>query len=198
MSGKHWLAAYGGRIPAEINPDAHASVLALFEDAMKRYADKPAFRCFGRTLSYADTDRLSRAFAAFLQHRLGVTKGQRIAVMLPNIPAFPLALLGIVRAGAAQVNVNPLYTPRELEHQLNDAGVEIIIVFSGVSATLAEIAGATRVKYVITVSPGDGIGGGLPSPAIDARLANVIGFGDALAQGAQLPFKPVPLCGDDL
>ena len=94
---------------------------------MQRFADRPAFRCFGQTLTYADTDRLSRRFAAYLQGRLGVKKGDRIAVMLPNIPAFPLAMLGIVRAGAVQVNVNPLYTPRELEHQLNDAGVEIIV-----------------------------------------------------------------------
>ena len=133
MSSKHWLAAYGGRIPAEINPDAYSSVLEMLEAAMKGYADKPAFRCFGQTLTYADTDRLSRNFAAYLQRELGVRKGDRIAVMLPNIPAFPLAMLGIVRAGAVQVNVNPLYTPRELEYQLNDAGVEIIVIFSGVS-----------------------------------------------------------------
>src|ERR1700719_4333117 len=121
MSSKHWLAAYGERIPAEINADAHCSVLAMLEGAMQRFADKPAFRCFGQTLTYADTDRLSRHFAAYLQGKLGVKKGDRIAVMLPNIPAFPLAMLGIVRAGAVQVNVNPLYAPRELEHQLNDA-----------------------------------------------------------------------------
>ena len=91
--------------------------------------------------------------------------------MLPNLPAFPLAMLGIVRAGAVQVNVNPLYTPRELEHQLNDAGVEIIVIFSGVSATLAEIIGKTAVKHVISVGLGDGTGAALPSPAVDARLA---------------------------
>ena len=89
MSGKHWLAAYAGRIPAEIDPEAHTSVLAMLEAAMQHYADKPAFRCFGQTLTYADTDRLSRCFAAFLQQKLGVKKGDRIAVMLPNIPAFP-------------------------------------------------------------------------------------------------------------
>ena len=121
MSSKHWLAAYGARIPAEINPHAHRSVLDMLEGAMQRFADRPAFRCFGRTLTYADTDRLSREFAAYLQGRLGVKKGDRIAVMLPNIPAFALAMLGVVRAGAVQVNVNPLYTPRELEYQLNDA-----------------------------------------------------------------------------
>jgi long-chain acyl-CoA synthetase len=198
MSGKHWLAAYGGRIPAEINPDAHASVLALFEDAMKRYADKPAFRCFGRTLTYADTDRLSRNFAAYLQTTLGVKKGDRIAVMLPNLPAFALAMLGIVRAGGVQVNVNPLYTPRELEHQLNDAGVNTVIVFYGVSATLAEIIGKTGVKNVIGVGPGDGVGAELPSPPVDARLKNVVAFPDALSQGEHLAFAPVAPTGDDL
>ena len=154
MSGKHWLASYGRHIPAEINPDAHSSVLSMLEIAMKRFADRPAFRCFDQTLTYADTDRLSRQFAAYLQGKLGVKKGDRIAVMLPNIPAFPLALLGIVRAGATQVNVNPLYTPRELEHQLNDAGVEIIVIFSGVSATLAEIIGKTQVKTGHQRGPG--------------------------------------------
>ena len=198
MSSKHWLAAYGGRIPAEINPDAYSSVMEMLEAAMKGYADKPAFRCFGQTLTYADTDRLSRNFAAYLQRELGVRKGDRIAVMLPNIPAFPLAMLGIVRAGAAQVNVNPLYTPRELEYQLNDAGAEIIVIFSGVSATLAEIIDKTSVKRVISVGLGDSTGAAIPSPAVDARLKEVIAFSDALAGGADLAFTPVPVSGDDL
>ena len=198
MSTKHWLAAYGERIPAEIDPDAHGSVLEMLEGAMKRYADKPAFRCFGQTLTYSDTDRLSRCFATYLQRKLGVKKGERIAVMLPNIPAFPLAMLGIVRAGAVQVNVNPLYTPRELEHQLNDAGVEIIVIFSGVSATLAEIAGATPVKHVISVGLGDGTGIALPGAAADPRLENVVAFSDVLVQGADLAFTPASLSGDDL
>ena len=198
MSSKHWLAAYGARIPAEINPHAHRSVLDMLEGAMQRFADRPAFRCFGRTLTYADTDRLSRDFAAYLQGRLGVKKGDRLAVMLPNIPAFAFAMLGVVRAGAAQVNVNPLYTPRELEHQLTDAGVEIIIIFSGVSPTLAEIIGKTAVKQVISVGLGDGTGATLASPPVDARLANVVAFSDALIQGADLALTPVALCADDL
>jgi long-chain acyl-CoA synthetase len=198
MSPKHWLAAYGEKIPCEIDPDVHGSVLELLEAAMQRYADKPAFRCFGQTLTYADTDRLSRNFAAYLQGKLGVKKGDRIAVMLPNIPAFPLAMIGIVRAGGVQVNVNPLYTPRELEHQLNDAGVETIVIFNGVSATLAEIIGKTEVKRVINVAPGDGIGAELTSPALDPRLTNAVAFSSALAAGAELDFKPVSLAGDDL
>jgi long-chain acyl-CoA synthetase len=228
MSRKHWLAAYGEKIPCEIDPDAHGSVLEMLEAAMQRFADRPAFRCFGQVLTYADTDRLSRHFAAYLQGELGVKKGDRIAVMLPNIAVFPLAMLGIVRAGAVQVNVNPLYTPRELEHQLNDAGVETIVIFNGVSKALAEIIGKTAVKQVISVGLGDGIGAALaseasgqrrqsigaraghspetgssaraalPNPPLDARLDNAVAFSDALTRGEKLAFTPVPLCGDDL
>jgi long-chain acyl-CoA synthetase len=198
MTQRHWLETYGGRIPAEIDAGAHGSVLAMLEAAMQRFADRPAFRCFGEILTYADTDRLSRNFAAYLQAKLGVQKGDRIAVMLPNIPAFPLAMLGVVRAGAAQVNVNPLYTPRELEHQLNDAGAEIIVIFNGISATLAEAMEKTRIRHVITVGLGDGTGAVLPSPPVDARLKNVVAFSATLVDGAELAFTPVPLFGDDL
>jgi long-chain acyl-CoA synthetase len=197
MSKMHWLASYGERIPAEINADAYRSVLDMFERAMQRFVDKPAIRCFDQTLTYADTDRLSRNFAAYLQSKLGVTKGDRIAVMLPNIPAFAVAMLGIVRAGAVQVNVNPLYTPRELEHQLNDAGVETIVMFSGSSPTLADVIASTGVKNVISVNLGDGTGASLASPPVDSRLKGVA-FADAVAQGADLPFKSVPVSGDDL
>ena len=195
---RHWLTSYGERIPAEINPETYGSVLEMLEHAMKRYAEKPAFRCFGQTLTYADTDRLSRDFAAFLQAGLGIKKGDRIAVMLPNLPAFPLAMLGIIRAGATQVNVNPLYTPRELEHQLTDAGAKAIVIFSGVSATLAEIIDRSGLEQVITVNPGDGIGAALPSPPVDTRLKKVISFADALAQGAELPLATPTLDGDDI
>jgi long-chain acyl-CoA synthetase len=198
LSRRHWLGTYGGRIPAEINPGAYGSVLEMLEAAMKRYAERPAFRCFGQALTYADTDRLSRRFAAYLQHKLGVKKGDRIAVMMPNLPAFPLALLGIVRAGAIQVNVNPLYTPRELEHQLNDAGVEVIVIFSGSTPTLAEIIGNTKVKHVIAVDTGDGTGVKLPSPPVDNRLSDAVSFAGAIADGGDFVFAPVELRGDDL
>jgi long-chain acyl-CoA synthetase len=198
MSAQPWLATHGRHISDEIDPDAYDSVVQMLEEAMQRFAGKPAFRCFGETLTYADTDRLSSNFAAYLQHRLELSKGQRVAVMLPNIPAFPIAMIGILRAGAAQVNVNPLYTPRELEHQLNDAGVETIVIFAGSTPTLAEIVAKTAVKTVITVGPGDGTSATLPCPPVDARLANAIGFADALADGANLEFTPVPLEGNDL
>jgi long-chain acyl-CoA synthetase len=195
---RHWTTSYGARIPAEIDPDAYLSVLEMLETAMKRYADKPAFRCFGETLTYADTDRLSRDFAAYLQSKIGIKKGDRVAVMLPNIPAFPLAMLGIIRAGAIQVNVNPLYTARELEHQLNDSGAKAIVVFAGVTPTLAEIVGHTAIEKVITVAPGDGTPAALPSPAIDTRLKDAIAFADTLAQGAGLGLSTPDLDGDDI
>ena len=198
MTKQPWLASYANGIPHEINPDAYRSVVDLMDQAMKRFADKPAMRCAGQTLTYADLDRLSRDFAAYLQGKLGVKKGDRIAVMTPNLLAFPIAFLGIIRAGAAQANVNPLYTPRELQHQLNDAGVETLIVFNGVTATVAEVMAKTQLKTVITVGVGDGSGVAMPSPPVDARLTGTVSFSDALAEGAKLPFKPVDINGDDL
>jgi long-chain acyl-CoA synthetase len=198
MIKQPWRTSYANGVPHEINPDAYRSVVDLMEQAMKRFADKPAMRCAGQTLTYADLDRLSRDFAAYLQGKLGVKKGDRIAVMTPNLLAFPIAFLGIIRAGAAQANVNPLYTPRELQHQLNDAGVETLIVFNGVTATVAEVMAKTQLKTVITVGVGDGSGVAMPSPPVDARLTGTVSFSDALAEGAKLPFKPVDINGDDL
>ena len=199
MTQRPWFATYSEcGIPAEINPDAHRSVVHMLEQAMKKYADKPAFRSFGQTLTYADVDRQSRNFAAYLQKKLGVKKGDRIAVMMPNLLAFPIAFLGIIRAGAAQVNVNPLYTPRELEHQLKDAGVKVMVVFAGSSATVAEVIASTPLETVITVGPGDGSAAKLPSPPVDPRLSGALAFADALAEGAKLVFDPVDLNGDDL
>ena len=197
MTQRHWLASYGS-IPHDIDADACRSVVALMEQAMKRFADKPAMRCAGQTLTYADIDRLSRDFAAYLQGALGVKKGDRVAVMVPNLLAFPIAFLGIIRAGAVQANVNPLYTPRELEHQLNDAGARTIVVYGGVSGTVAEVIARTGLKTVITVGVGDGSGKALPTPPVDARLTGAVAFTDALAQGAALPFMPVDVSGDDL
>ncbi len=201
MSQRPWHANYG-ELPIEIDADAHPSVVAMMEAAMVEFADRPAFKCFGQTLSYADVDRLSRHFAAYLQSRLGVRKGDRIALMTPNFMAFPIAFLGIARAGAVQVNVNPLYTPRELEHQLRDAGAEILIAFNGVSATVAEVLSRpdahSLLQTVVTIGPGDGTEAALPSPPVDARLQGTIAFAQALVEGETLPFVPVALGGEDL
>jgi long-chain acyl-CoA synthetase len=185
-------------LPDHIDPDSYPSVTAMLEQAMARYAGQPAFTCLGQTLSYADIERQSRDFAAYLQRTLGVKKGDRIAVMSPNLLAFAIAFLGIARAGAVQVNVNPMYTPRELEHQLNDAGVETIIAYSGISATVAEVMARTSLRTVIIAAPGDGTAAQLPSPPVDARLTSAVMLADALKAGAGLPFEPVELTGDDL
>ncbi|SFN19371.1 AMP-binding protein [Variovorax sp. OV329] len=196
MTQRHWLASYG-EVPADINPDAYPSVVALAEDAMARYAGKTAFVGAGQALSYADIDALSRDFCAWLQS-VGVIKGDRVAVMLPNIMAFPVAFLGIARAGAVQVNVNPLYTPRELEHQLVDSGSEAIVIYADALPTLAGILAKTPVKRVI-VAPrpgaGDALGRGSEVPA---TIEGSVGFNDALAAGARLERQPVQLAGDDL
>ncbi len=199
MVQRPWLATYREcGIPAEINPDGHRSVVDMLQQAMKKHADRPAFRSFGQTLTYADVDRQSRDFAAYLQKKLGVKKGDRIAVMMPNLLAFPIAFLGIVRTGAAQVNVNPLYTPRELEHQLRDAGVKVMVVFAGSSATVAEVIASTPLETVITVGPGDGSAAKLLSPPVDPRLSGAVAFADALVEGTKLGFEPVDLIGENL
>jgi len=175
-----WFAAYGD-MPTHIDADAHPHILALLEPAIRRHADKPAFVAFGQRLSYGEVDRLATRLASYLQGDLGVAKGDRVAVMLPNLAAFPIAFLAIARLGAVQVNVNPLYTPRELAHQLNDAGVKVAVVFNGSTPTLAEIIGDTGVKSVITVAPGDGLAKALPAPPVDARLSQALALADILA-----------------
>ena len=183
---------------AKIDANRYSSVVEMFEQAFQTYTDKTAFVGVGGSLTYGDVDRLSRNFAAYLQTELGVRKGDRIALMAPNLLAFPIAMLGILRAGGVQVNVNPLYTPHELEHQLNDAGAEIIVIFSGSTPTLAEIVGNTPVKTVISVNLGDGINPQIPSPPVDERLANTLNFGALLDKGAELEFTKPEITGEDL
>nr|WP_165842100.1 AMP-binding protein [Paraburkholderia unamae] len=188
-----WLASYGD-IPADIDPDVHPSLAHLFDEAMRRYARRPALRAGDTVLSYADVDRLSRDFAAYLQHA-GVKKGDRVAVMLPNLLAFPIALIGIVRAGAVQVNVNPLYTPRELQHQLVDSGAQALVVCDAALPTFEAIKANTAVKTVLSVGAADGLGNAGSEDGASAPQPG--SFAAALAQGAALPFEPPALCGDD-
>ena len=195
---KPWTKTYGPGVPFEIDADAYPSAVALFDDAAGKYADHPAFECFGQTMTYTELDRASRAFAAWLQKKLGIKRGDRIALMLPNVFAFPVAMLGIHRAGAAQVNVNPLYTPHELRHQLNDAGAETIVIFTGSSSTLAEILADTKIRTVITVAFGDAAGIAIPAPPQDPRLTSAIRFDSVLSEGVRLDLDPVSLTGDDM
>lgn len=193
-----WFDQYDSWVPEEIDADKYDNVVDMLLEAGERFADNVAFSNFGATKTYSEALALSRDFAAYLQNDLGVTKGDRIALMAPNMMAFPIAMLGILRAGAVQVNVNPMYTERELEHQLNDADAETIVVFSGSTETLADVIGHTRIKNVIVVGLDDLIDLGLPSPPPHPDLANVVPFVDAIAAGNSVQLADVELSGDDL
>ncbi len=194
---RHWTASYG-TVPVEIDAARYSSVNAMLKQAMLEHASRTAFHSFGQSLTYAEIDRLSDAFCAYLQHSLGVKKGDRVAVMMPNMMAFPIVFLGITKAGAVQVGVNPLYTARELQHQLNDAGCEVIVIFTGSTPTLADIVSGTDIKQVVSATLGDGIDTPIPSPPVDSRLENVTSLPDALQQGAKLKVIPVDVGLSDL
>ncbi len=193
-----WFDQYDAWAPREIDPDKHKNVVDMLLRAGEHYGDRLAYSSFGATKTYAETLALSRDFAAYLQTELGLTKGERVALMAPNMMAFPIAMIGILRAGGVQVNVNPMYTPRELEHQLIDADVETIVIFSGSTKTLADIVENTRIKNVIVANLDDLINIGLPSPPADERLQAALQFGDAITAGGDMEFKDVDIEGDDL
>jgi long-chain acyl-CoA synthetase len=192
-----WFKNYGD-IPREIDADAYANVWEMMSPAIEKYAARPAFHNFGASLTYGDIDQKSRDLAAYMQSVLGLKKGDRVAVMAPNIMAFPISLCANIRAGLVQVNVNPLYTPRELEHQLNDADTDTIIIFSGSTPVLAEIIANTSIKNVIVANLGDCGNDQLPSPPCDERLGDAVSFIDALAAGANADFSAPQIQGDDL
>jgi len=204
MQTRPWLATYQSTgVPADIDFQPCASIVEMLDQAMLEFAARPAFQVPGHTLSYRDVDQRSSAVAAWLQARLGVSKGMRIGVMLPNIAAFPVACLGILRAGAVQVNINPLYTPRELEHQLADAGCEIIVVFDGAVATLLQVLGKTPVRTVITANADDALGLDLAPQAWAQASAlhpevQFHGLRELLSAGGHMQRRPVDLRGDDL
>lgn len=152
---KVWLNRYPADVPAEINPDRYQSLVELFEHAATRYADQPAFVNMGEVMTFRKLEERSRAFAAYLQQGLGLKKGDRVALMMPNLLQYPVALFGILRAGMIVVNVNPLYTPRELEHQLNDSGAAAIIIVSNFAHTLEKVVEKTSVQHVILTRMGD-------------------------------------------
>lgn len=150
-----WLNNLPEGVPADINLKKYSSLVEMFEEAVKTYADQPAFMNMGATVTYRKLEERSRAFAAYLQNELGLKKGDRVALMMPNILQYPIALFGVLRAGMVVVNVNPLYTPRELKHQLNDSGAKAIIVVSNFASTLQKVIDQTPVENVIISSLGD-------------------------------------------
>ena len=140
---KVWLNRYPADVPTEINPDRYQSLVDMFEQSVARYADQPAFVNMGEVMTFRKLEERSRAFAAYLQQGLGLKKGDRVALMMPNLLQYPVALFGILRAGMIVVNVNPLYTPRELEHQLNDSGASAIVIVSNFAHTLEKVVDKT-------------------------------------------------------
>lgn len=154
---KIWLKSYPKGVPAEINVNAYRSIPHLFDENIGKYRDRPAYICLGKTITFGEVERLSTAFGAWLQSK-GLAKGTRVAVMMPNVLQYPVAVFGILRAGYTVVNVNPLYTPRELEHQLKDSGAEVIVILENFAATLEQVLAKTLVKHVVMASMGDLLG----------------------------------------
>ncbi|ACT12977.1 Long-chain-fatty-acid--CoA ligase [Pectobacterium carotovorum subsp. carotovorum PCCS1] len=152
---KIWLSRYPADVPAEIDPDRYSSLIEMFETSVKRYADRPAFVNMGEVMTFRKLEERSRAFAAYLQNQLKLQKGDRVALMMPNLLQYPVALFGVLRAGLVVVNVNPLYTPRELEHQLKDSGASTIVIVSNFAHTLEKVVHNTAVKHVILTRMGD-------------------------------------------
>ncbi|HIF9199554.1 TPA: long-chain-fatty-acid--CoA ligase FadD [Photobacterium damselae] len=152
---KVWLSRYPEDVPAEINPDMYSSLVDMFEQSVQKYADQTAFINMGQVMTFRKLEERSRAFAAYLQNDLKLQKGDRVAVMMPNLLQYPIAIFGILRAGCVVVNVNPLYTPRELEHQLNDAGAKAIVIVSNFAHTLEAVVKDTSVEHVILTRLGD-------------------------------------------
>jgi long-chain acyl-CoA synthetase len=206
---KPWLKSYPPGMPAEIDPDAFSSVRDILEKSCAKFADKAAYSNLGVTLTYRDLDRLSRDFAAFLQSMPGLAKGERVAIMMPNLLQYPIALFGVLRAGMTVVNVNPLYTARELEHQLRDSGARAIVVVENFAGTVQQVLDRTGVETVVTTQIGDL----LPVPKrwlvnyvvknvkkmVPAwRIDGAIPFRAALRRGAAAELKPAPLAHDDI
>ncbi len=152
---KIWLSRYPADVPAEIDPDRYSSLVEMFENNVRRYADRPAFINMREVMTFRKLEERSRAFAAYLQNQLKLQKGDRVALMMPNLLQYPVALFGVLRAGMVVVNVNPLYTPRELEHQLKDSGASTIVIVSNFAHTLEKIVHNTAVKHVILTRMGD-------------------------------------------
>src|ERR1043165_8783122 len=152
-----WLKQYPAGVPADIDVTQYSSLVELLEESFQKFSDRKAFICMDKSISYGELDELSTALAAYLQSK-GLQKGARVALMMPNVLQYPIATAAVLRAGFAVVNVNPLYTPRELEHQLKDSGAEAIVVLENFATTVEKVLAHTAVKHVIVASMGDLLG----------------------------------------
>ena len=208
MTDRIWLKSYPPGVPADLDTSQYPSLVALMEESFKKYAGKTAYSFMGKDVSYAQTDSLSQAFAVYLQS-LGLVKGDRVAIMMPNVPQYPVAVAAILRAGFVVVNVNPLYTPRELEHQLKDSGSKAIVIIENFAATLEKCIAATPVKHVILCAMGDQLGllkGALVNYVVrnvkkmvpPYSLPGAVRFNAAVAKGSSGTLKPVKIKPDDV
>ncbi len=208
MTERIWLSSYPQGVPADIEPSQYPSLVALMEESFKKYAARTAYSFMGKDITYAQTDSLSRAFAAYLQG-LGLVKGDRVAIMMPNVPQYPVAVAAILRAGLVVVNVNPLYTPRELEHQLKDSGAKAIVIIENFATTLEQCIAHTPVKHVVLCAMGDQLGllkGTLVNYAVRNvkkmvpayNLPGAVRFNEAIARGTKAPFQNPPVKADDV
>jgi long-chain acyl-CoA synthetase len=208
MTDRVWLKSYPQGVPADIDASQYGSLVALMEESFTKYANKTAYSFMGKDITYRQTDSLSQAFAGYLQG-LGLVKGDRIAIMMPNVPQYPVAVAGILRAGYVVVNVNPLYTPRELEHQLKDSGAKAIVIIENFATTLEKCIAATPVKHVVLCAMGDQLGllkGTLVNYVVRNvkkmvpaySLPNAVRFNAAVAIGTKAPFKKPDTKADDV
>ncbi len=205
---KIWLSQYPEGVPADIDPTQYRSLVALIDESLRTNADRVAYNFMGRDVTYAETDKASRRFAAYLQG-LGLVRGDRVAIMMPNMPQYPVAVAAILRAGCVVVNVNPLYTPRELEHQLKDSGAKAIVIVENFACTLEQCISATPVKHVVLCALGDSLGfvkGAIVNYVVrnvkklvpPYRLPGAVRYSDALAKGGQGHFDPPEIGPDDV
>jgi long-chain acyl-CoA synthetase len=202
-----WLKSYPAGVPADIDPKKYRSLVQLFEQSIAKYRDRPAFHSMGKSITFGELDKLSRDFAAWLQG-CGLAKGARVAIMMPNCLQYPIAMFGILRSGCTVVNVNPLYTPRELEHQLTDAGAEAIVILENFGHVLQQVRSRTPLKHVVVTSLGEllGLKGVIVNlvvrkvkkmvPAYD--LPRTVSFKEALKEGESKPMTTPPLGHDDI
>ena len=208
MNDRPWLQAYPEGVPADIDTHAYDSLVALLEESFRQYGPKTAFSFMGKELSYADLDQQSRALAAYLQS-LGLARGDRVAIMLPNVLQYPISVAAVLRAGYVVVNVNPLYTARELQHQLSDSGAKAIVIIENFAATLEQCLKQTPVEHVVLCAMGDRLGllkGAIVNHVVRKvknlvppfQLPHAVRFNQALAQGRALTLQPVSTGLDDI
>lgn len=204
-----WLNSYPEGVPAQIDPDHYSSLLDIFSQGIEKYADKVAFINMGKSITYRELDRQSQAFAAYLQQELGLKQGDAVAIMMPNLLQYPVALMGVLRAGCSVVNVNPLYTPRELQHQLTDSKAKAIIIVENFAHTLMAVEKHMQVEHVILTKMGDMLGtvkGTIVNLVVKHvkklipayQLRKFTSFKQVLARGAALTWQKPTLSGDDI